>query len=66
MVEKNPYMDTYKLVVELMEKAQHEAMLHRTIEALAHYYEVIPDWVSSGPEQDEYEGELFELFDDYN
>lgn len=66
VVEKNPYMDTYKLVVELMEKAQHEAMLHRTIEALAHYYEVLPDWVSSGPEQDEYEGEIFELFDDYN
>lgn len=66
VVEKNPYMDTYKLMVELMEKAQHEGMLHRTIEALAHYYEVLPEWVSSGPEQVEYEDELFELFDDYN
>ena len=66
VVDKNPYLDTYKLVVDLMEKAQHEAMLHRTIEALAHYYKVLPDWVSSGPEQDEYEVELIELFDDYN
>ncbi len=66
MVEKNPYMDTYRLLVEIMEKGQHEVMIHRTIEALAHYYEVLPDWVSTGPEQDEYESELFELFDDYN
>jgi len=66
VVEKNPYMETYQLLVELMEKAQHEELLQKTIEALAHYYQVLPDWVSSGPEQDEYEGELFELFDDYN
>lgn len=65
VVEKNPYMDTYKLVVELMEKAQDEEMLHRTIEALAHYYAVLPDWVSSGPEKSEFEGELFKLFDGY-
>jgi len=66
VVDKNPYMETYKLLVELMEKAQHEELLQKTIEALAHYYHVLPDWVSSGLEQDEYEGELFELFDDYN
>lgn len=63
--EKNLYINTYKLVVELMEKAQHEVILHSTIEALAHYYQVLPNDVRNRPEQDEYEGELFKLFNDY-
>ena len=66
VVEDNPYMDTYRLIVELMEKSQHEIVLKKTVEALAHYYRVLPNWVSTGPEQDEYEVELFELFDDNN
>lgn len=66
VVDKNPYMDTYKLIVELMEKVQHEVIVHKTIEALAHYFEILPDWVSSGPEQDEFESEIFEVFDDHN
>lgn len=66
IVDNNPYIDTYKLIVELLEKAQQEVILHKTIEALAHYFEVLPDWVASGPEQDEFEGEIFEVFDDYN
>ena len=66
VVDSNPYLDTYKLIVELMEKAQHEAVLHKTIEALAHYYEVLPDWVVSEPEQEEFEDEIFEVFDDNN
>ena len=66
IVDNNPYMDTYKLIIELLEKAQHEVVLHKTIEALAHYYEVLPDWVSTGPEQDEFEEEIFEVFDDHN
>lgn len=66
VVDDNPYMDTFKLVVELLEKAQHEPNLHKTIEALAHYLEVLPDWVSTGPEQDEFESELFEVLDDHN
>lgn len=66
ILDENPYMDTFKLIVELIEKAQHEVILHKTIEALAHYLEVLPDWVSSGPEQDEFESEIFEVFDDYN
>lgn len=65
-VDDNPYMDTYKLIVELMGKVQHEAVLHKTIEALAHYYEVLPDWVNSEPEQDGFEREIFEVFDDHN
>lgn len=65
-VDNNPYMDTYKLMVELMEKVQHEVVLHKTIEALAHYYEVLPDWVNSEPEQEAFEGDIFEVFDDNN
>jgi transcriptional regulator with XRE-family HTH domain len=64
--DDNPFLDTFKLIVELLEKVQHEPMLHKTIEALGHYYEVLPDWVSTGSEQDEFEGEIFEVFDDHN
>lgn len=66
IVDNNPYMDTYKLILELLEKSQHEVVLHKTIEALAHYYEVLPDWISTGPEQNEFEEEIFEVFDDHN
>ncbi|MCB2291021.1 helix-turn-helix domain-containing protein [Clostridium sp. CS001] len=66
VVDKNPYLDTYKLIVELMEKQQHEVVLHKTIEALAHYYEVLPDWVNSQMEQEGFEREIFEVFDDHN
>lgn len=66
IVDNNPYIDTYKLVIELLEKVQHEVVLHKTVEALAHYYEVLPDWVASSPEQDEFEEEIFEVFDDNN
>ena len=66
MVENNPYIETYELMVELLEKVQHETILHKTIEALAHYYEVLPDWVNSEPEQEGFEGEIFEVFDDNN
>ncbi len=64
--EHQPYLDTFKLVLELLDKAQHEPVVHKTIEALAHYLEVLPDWVSTGPEQDEFESELFEVLDDFN
>ncbi|RQN12525.1 helix-turn-helix domain-containing protein [Clostridium butyricum] len=66
IVDDNPYMDTYKLIVELMEKVQHESLVHKTIEALGHYFEILPDWVSTGSEQDEFESEIFEVFDDNN
>lgn len=66
LVDNNPYIDTYKLIIELLEKVQHEVVLHKTIEALAHYYEVLPDWVVSSSEQDEFEEEIFEVFDDHN
>lgn len=66
VVDNNPYMDTYKLIVELMEKAPHEAIVHKTIEALGHYFDILPDFASTGPEQEEFESEIFEVFDDNN
>lgn len=65
-VDDHPFMDTFKLMIELLEKSQHEPLLHKTMEALAHYLEVLPDYVNSEPEQDEFESELFEVFDDHN
>lgn len=66
VVDNNPYIDTYKLIVELMEKAQHEALVHKTVEALGHYLDILPDFASTGPEQDEFESQIFEVFDDNN
>lgn len=66
IIDDNPFIDTYKLVVELMEKSQHEVLLHKTIEALAHYLEILPKGISSTSEQDEFESEIFEVFDDFN
>lgn len=66
VVEDNPYIDTYKLIIELLNKAQQEVILHRTIEALAHYLEVLPDKINSDESQEEFESEMFEIFDDYN
>ena len=62
IVDDNPYIDTYKLIVEVLEKVPHEIVLHKTIEALAHYYKVLPEWVSKGHEQDDFEDEIFEVF----
>jgi len=65
-VDEHPYLESYKLLVEILDKAQGEPLLHKTIEALAHYFEVLPNWVSKGEEQDEFEEEIFEVFDDHN
>lgn len=66
VVDPNPYIDTYKLMVEILEKGQHEPIVHKTIEALAHYLEILPDKITTGEEQMEFESEIFEVFDDYN
>lgn len=66
VVEENPYIETYKLIAEIMENAQQEVILHKTIEALAHYFEVLPEGVYSSDEQAEFESEIFEVFDDNN
>lgn len=66
IVDNHPYLDTYRLIVELLEKAQHEVILHKTIESLAHYLEVLPEKIISTEEQEEFEREIFEVFDDNN
>lgn len=66
IVENNPYIETFKLLVELVDKKQQEPILQKTIEALAHYLEVLPAEISSSEEQDEFESEIFEIFDDNN
>ncbi|NAS19575.1 transcriptional regulator [Clostridium butyricum] len=66
IVENNPYIETFKLLVELVDKKRHEPILQKTIEALAHYLEVLPAEISSSEEQDEFESEIFEIFDDNN
>lgn len=63
IVDNNPHMESYKIMVELMEKVPYEIILKRTIEALGHYYEVIPNWVSSDDIQDEFEEDIFETFE---
>lgn len=66
IVDPNPYIDTYKLITEILEKSQHEIIVHKTIQALAHYLEVLPDNIITGEEQSEFENEIFEVFDDNN
>lgn len=66
IVDENPYMDTFTLIVDLLEKKQHETILQKTIEALGHYLEVLPDWINSDLDQEEFESEIFEVFDDHN
>lgn len=63
IVDNNPHMESYKLLVELMDKVPYEIILKRTIEALGHYYEVIPNCVSSDDVQDEFEEDIFEIFE---
>ena len=66
IVDPNPYIDTYKLIIEILEKSQHEPLVHKTIAALAHYLEVLPEGITTGDEQAEFESEIFEVFDDNN
>lgn len=66
IVDNNPYIDTYKLITEILEKAQEEIIVHKTIQALAHYLELLPDNITTGEEQAEFESEIFEVFDDNN
>ena len=66
VIDPNPYIDTYKLMVEILEKSQHESIVHKTMQALAHYLEVLPEGITTGDEQAEFESEIFEVFDDNN
>ncbi|WP_139692755.1 YdaS family helix-turn-helix protein [Sporolactobacillus terrae] len=65
-VDDHPYMDTYRIILELLEQAESEIILQKTIQGLAHYLNVLPGDISTGPEQEEFEAALFEVLDDYN
>lgn len=64
--DEHPYMDTYRILLELLEHAGSEAILHKTVQALAHYLNTLPGDITTGPEQEEFEAALFEVLDDYN
>lgn len=64
--DKHPYMDTYRILIELLDKESTEIILHKTIQGLAHYLNVLPGDISTGEEQEEFETALFEVLDDYN
>ncbi|TYQ15040.1 UNVERIFIED_CONTAM: hypothetical protein Cloal_1446 [Acetivibrio alkalicellulosi] len=66
VVDKHPYMDTYRIIIELLEKAGTEIIFHKTLQALAHYLNALPDNITTGDEQKEFETELFEVLDDHN
>ncbi|MDD9149829.1 YdaS family helix-turn-helix protein [Sporolactobacillus sp. CQH2019] len=64
--DKLPYMDTYRIILELLEQAGSEIILQKTIQGLAHYLNVLPGDITTGSEQEEFEAALFEVLDDYN
>ncbi|WKB36034.1 hypothetical protein QS257_01660 [Terrilactibacillus sp. S3-3] len=41
-------------------------ILHKTIQGLAHYLDVLPEDITTGEEQEEFESALFDVLDDYN
>ena len=66
VVNRHPFMDSYRIVVELLEQAGTEIILHKTLQGLAHYLNVLPGDISTGEEQEEFEAALFEVLDDHN
>lgn len=62
ITDENPFMDTYSMIVELVEKVPHETIFNKTVEALAHYYNIIPREINKGVDQEDFEEELFEVF----
>ncbi len=62
IVDNHPYIQTLNMVVELIEKSQHEIIFQKTIEALAHYYKIIPKDITTGCDQEDFEEEIFEVF----
>lgn len=66
IVDQHPFMDSYRILVELMDRSGTEAILHKTLQGLAHYLNVLPEGITTGPEQEEFESALFEVLDDHN
>ncbi len=64
--DRQPFLDAYRIIIELLEQAGTEIILHKTMQGLAHYLNVLPGEISSGDEQAEFEAALFEVLDDHN
>lgn len=58
--------DTVSLFLKLLDDAPTEPLFHKTLEGLAHYLDVLPREISTEVEQEEFEEDLFEVFDDHN
>ena len=65
-VDEHPFMDNYRIIVGLLEQAGTEMILHKTLQGLAHYLNVLPEEITTGEEQEEFEAALFEVLDDHN
>ncbi len=65
-VDVHPFIDSYRIIIELLEQAGTESILHKTLQGLAHYLNVLPGDISTGEEQAEFEKALFEVLDDHN
>jgi transcriptional regulator with XRE-family HTH domain len=66
IVDKHPFMDSYRIIIELIELAGAEMILHKTLQGLAHYLNVLPGDITTGVEQEEFEAALFDVLDDHN
>lgn len=66
VIDNHPFMDIYRIIVELLNQAEGEIILHKTLQGLAHYLNVLPGGITTGEEQEEFESALFEVLDDYN
>lgn len=66
VIDNHPFMDSYRIIVELLNQAEGEIILHKTLQGLAHYLNVLPGGITTGEEQEEFESALFEVLDDYN
>jgi len=65
-IDNHPFMDSYRIIAELLNQAEGEIILHKTLQGLAHYLNVLPGDITTGEEQEEFESALFEVLDDYN
>ena len=66
VIDRHPFIDSYRILMELLEQAGTEDIFHKTLQGLAHYLNVLPGDISTGQEQREFEAALFEVLDDYN
>jgi len=66
LADPHPFIDSYRILMELLDQAGTEAILHKTLQGLAHYLNVLPGDITTGPEQEEFESALFEVLDDHN